>query len=170
MPENFYMYFVAALIPMVIGAIYYHPAVFGGAWMKVNDFTEDSLKKGNMAVIFGASYVFSVMLALILAMLTIHQTQVFALFVPEIMESGSAAQATFNEIMAEYGDRYRSFKHGAIHGGIASLFFALPLIGINALFERRGWRYILIHFGYWLITLVLMGGLLCQTLRYPMPA
>ncbi|MEM1124806.1 MAG: DUF1761 domain-containing protein, partial [Bacteroidota bacterium] len=34
---------------------------------------------------------------------------------------------------------------------------------MNALFERRGWKYIWIHTGYWFITLALIGGLLCAT-------
>lgn len=33
---------------------------------------------------------------------------------------------------------------------------------INALFERRGFKYIAIHTGYWLITLAIIGGLMCQ--------
>lgn len=167
MPVNFYMYFVVALIPMVVGFIYYHPAVVGNAWMKANNFTAESLKGGNMAVIFIVSYIFSVFLAFSLSGLVIHQTHLFSLFMPEVMESGSAVQTQFNDLMAEYGARHRSFKHGVIHGVIDSIIFVLPIIGINALFERRGWKYIFIHFGYWVITLAVMGGILAQTLRFP---
>lgn len=166
MPTNFYMIFVAALIPMVVGAIYYSPKVAGTVWMNVNGFTEESLKGANMAVILSVSYVLSIFLAFAMITLTIHQQGVFAIFVPEIMDSGSAAQQQYNDLMAEYGTRYRSFKHGVLHGGIAATIIALPLIGINALFERRGWKYIGIHFVYWFITFILMGGLLCSTLHY----
>ena len=166
MPINFYMYFVVALLPMIIGFIYYNPMVMGNAWMKSNNFTAESLEKGNMAVILGVSYLFSVMLSFFLGGLVIHQSSIFGLLVPEVMESGSAAQQAFTEFMEKYGDRHRTFSHGAVHGFFSALFFVLPLIGINALFERRGWKYILIHFVYWLITLVLMGGGLCATLKY----
>jgi hypothetical protein len=166
MPENFYMYFIAALLPMITGAVYYHPAVFGSAWMKINDFTEDSLKGSNMIVLFLLSYLFSLMIAVILGNLAIHQTQVFSLLVPEVMESGSAAQDQFNDFITRYGDRYRTFRHGALHGGVTAVFFVLPVVGTISLFERRGWRYTLVHFFYWFITLMLMGGLLCQTLKY----
>jgi hypothetical protein len=44
----------------------------------------------------------------------------------------------------------------------------LPLIGINSLFERKSFKYIFIHTGYWIISLALMGGVLCQFL--PLPA
>lgn len=166
MPSNFYMYFVAALIPMVVGAVYYHPKVAGNSWMKVNGFTEESLKGGNMLVIFGVSYIFSIFLAFTVSGLVIHQTGVLSMMAPEAMESGSAIQNEFNDLMSRYGGRFRTFGHGALHGLFATIFFALPIIGINSLFERRGWKYILIHTGYWLITLILMGGLLCQTLQF----
>ncbi len=161
------MYFLVALIPMIVGAVYYHPKLVGGPWMKVNGFTEESLQGGNMAVIFGVSYLFAVMLSIFYTNLVIHQTNMFGLMMPEIAESGSAMQVEFNAFMAKYGDRHRTFSHGAVHGVFAAIFLALPLLGINALFERRGGKYIFIHFGYWLITLVLMGGVLCAMLEFP---
>lgn len=160
------MYFLVALIPLLVGAVYYHPKVMGGAWMKTNGFTEESLQGANMALIFGLCYVFSFFIAFFLGGLVIHQGQVFAMMMPDVMESGSAAQQTFNDLMATYGNNFRSFGHGAIHGTITTIFFLLPVIAINALFERRGWKYVLIHTGYWLISLILMGGILCQTLVY----
>ena len=166
MPENYYMYFLVALIPMIVGAVYYNPKVVGGAWMKSNGFTEESLQGGNMAVIFGVSYLFSLMLTFFFSGLVIHQTSIFSLLVPEIMEPGNVVQQDFTAFMEKYGDRHRTFSHGAVHGFITSLFFVLPLIGTVALFERRGAKYIFIHFGYWLITLILMGGVLCATLRF----
>jgi lysylphosphatidylglycerol synthetase-like protein (DUF2156 family) len=57
---------------------------------------------------------------------------------------------------------FRTFKHGAFHGIIATIGLVLPIIGINALFERRGFKYIALHVGYWLVCLILMGGFICQ--------
>ena len=168
MPINWYMYFVAGLIPLFVGFIYYNKNVIGNTWMKINGFTEESIKakNPNMAVTFIASYIFSVMIAFILTYLVIHQTGYFSLLMPEALEAGSAFQNDINEMISTYGDRHRGFSHGAAHGMFAAIFFALPLIGINALFEMRGWKYIFLHFTYWLICLVLMGGLLCATLKY----
>jgi hypothetical protein len=58
------------------------------------------------------------------------------------------------------GNDFRTFKHGALHGFFSGLFIALPILGTNALFEQKGWKYILINVGCWTITLALMGGLL----------
>ena len=170
MPTNWWMFLIAGLIPLVIGSLWYGNLLFGRKWMSVNGFTEESLKGGNMAVIFGLSYVFSVFVALTLSGVTIHQSAVLQMMMPDIMESGSAAQQTFNDLMAEYGDRHRDFKHGVIHGAFFTVFLVFPLIGINALFERRGWTYIWIHTGYWLVCTALMSGLLCSTLVYGSPS
>ena len=166
MPTNFYMFFIAGLIPLVIGAIWYNPKVFGNAWMKTNKFTPEYAGGGNMAVIFGLTYLFSVMLAFILSSIVIHQGGAFSMMFPEIMESGSAAQQEFNNLMVTYGENSRSFGHGVIHGIMVAVFFVLPITAIIALFERRGAKYVLIHLGYWALCLALMGGLICSTLQY----
>ena len=166
MPTNFYMFFLTALIPMIVGAVYYHPKVVGNAWMKTNGFTTEFIQKGNMPLIMGLSYVFAVMLSFFVSTLVIHQGAIMSVLYPEAMESGSAAQAYVNDFMANYEDRHRGFSHGAVHGIMITVFFILPIISINALFERRGWKYILIHAGYWLISIMLIGGILCQTLNY----
>jgi hypothetical protein len=160
------MFLVSALIPLIVGAIYYNPKVVGAAWMKTNGFKSEDLEGANMAVIFGATYFFSILISFILASFVIHQGSVMSMMFPEVLETGSAAQNEFNELMTRYGDANRGFKHGMAHGLMVSIFFVLPIIAIISLFERRGWKYIFIHFVYWLISLVLMGGLLCQTLVY----
>ena len=166
MPTNFWMFFVTALIPLIIGSIYYNPRVLGTAWMNINGFKEEDLRGGNMAVIFGLSFILGVLLSFILSGMVIHQSNVLQMMMPEIAESGSAAQQQFNDLMAQYGTSHRSFGHGALHGGAVAVFLILPILAINSMFERRGWKYTLIHFGYWFICLLLMGGVLCQFLDY----
>lgn len=166
MPTNFYLFFITAFIPLAIGAIYYSPKVLGGAWMRVNGFTDSDMKGANMAVIFGLSYLLSILAGFFLSGVVIHQAGVVQMLSPSVMESGSAAQQQFNELMAQYGTSHRSFGHGFLHGGFITVFLILPIIAVNAMFERRGWKYIWIHTGYWFITLGLMGGVLCKYLQY----
>jgi hypothetical protein len=40
--------------------------------------------------------------------------------------------------MADY-DRFRTFKHGALHG-FERIILALPIMGTNALFEKRSFN------------------------------
>jgi len=37
---------------------------------------------------------------------------------------------------------------------------ALPIIAVSSLFERRSWKYIAIHGGYWVLSLGIMGGII----------
>ncbi len=62
-----------ALIPLIVGAVYYHPKVAGTAWMRANHFTEEDLKGANMGLTFGLSFVMSILLALLLQTIVIHQ-------------------------------------------------------------------------------------------------
>lgn len=163
--ENPLFLFLAAAIPLVVGAVWYGP-LFGKSWIKVNNFTDKDLEGGNMAVIFGLTYLLSIFLAFGLSNLTNHQSGLVQLFVthPDFGTEGSEVQLMFNEIMSKFGDRHRHFGHGAFHGVLGAILFALPLIGINAMFERRGAKYIGIHFGYWVVSLAIMGGVICQWL------
>jgi len=49
----------AALSTFVVGFVYYHPKVLGTAWMNAEGLTEEQLQKGNMAKIFGLSFLFA---------------------------------------------------------------------------------------------------------------
>lgn len=149
----------AALIPTVVGFIWHNPKVFGNAWMAAADMTEEKMKGANMAVIFGVSLALSAMLAVSVHFNSIHQAHLDSLF-NGMTDEGTLAY--LENFKATYGELHRSFKHGVIHGVIMGLFFALPVLGTNALFERKGFKYIAVNVGYWIVTLALMGGVICQ--------
>lgn len=48
----------AAVIPFLLGGLWYSPVLFGKAWMKENNFNDEDLEKGNQAKIFGLSFLF----------------------------------------------------------------------------------------------------------------
>lgn len=164
MHMNFIAILVAALIPMLVGFIWYHPKVVGTAWMKETGLTEEKMKGANMPLIFGLSFVFALMLSMSMQMLVIHQMHVGSLFQhheAELKDPNSAVGALFKTIMDNYGNEFRTFKHGAFHGFLSSLFIVLPLMATNGMFERKSWKYIWINWGYWTITFIIMGGILC---------
>ncbi len=149
---------LAALVPILVGFIYYNPKVLGNAWMAATGLTEEQLKKGNMAKIFGFSILFSAMLAFSFGFVVVHQMHLGSI-INGAFET-DAAKADVAAFMQKYGSNFRTFKHGAFHGFIFSLFVVLPIFGTNALFEHRSFKYIFIHIGYWAICLMLMGGIL----------
>ncbi len=164
MEFNFLITALAALIPMILGFIWYNPKVFGTAWMNACGFTEEDLKGGNMALIFILSYIFSFFLAAMLTGMVIHQYGFFSSIMadPAWNEAGSETYQFSQKYMEIYGQNHRSFGHGALHGAVVGLFFVLPVLGTNALFERKGFKYIAVNVGYWTVCLALMGGVLCH--------
>ena len=65
---NIWAVLVAALSTFVIGGLWYSPAVFGKLWMRENGFTEEYLRGGNMAKIFGLAFFLGLIAAINLAM------------------------------------------------------------------------------------------------------
>lgn len=171
-PTNFWIIFLIALAPMAVGALYYGP-LFGKVWQREAGVTDDQMANANMLKIMGLSYLYSVLLATFLPTLVVHQTGLSGLFgmLPEWAESGSALWQDLNQLDEKWGmySRHLHFGHGALHGAMGALFIAAPIICINALFERKSWKYMLIHVGYWVISLAVMGGLICQFLDWPLP-
>ncbi|WP_271856369.1 DUF1761 domain-containing protein [Patiriisocius marinus] len=155
---------VAALVPLVMGFLYYHPKVFGNAWMKTCGLTKEKLERANMLVVFGVTFILSLLMSMFLFSLVVHQTDIYSTLInePGFGEEGSAVMNEINNFMTSYGDRFRTFKHGALHGGLVGGFIGLPILVINGLFERKGFKYGLINAGYWIISLAIMGGILCQ--------
>ncbi len=129
---------VAAIVPLVVGSIYYGP-LFGKVWQKEVGITDEELKAGNYVKIFGLSLLFAVVLA-------------FTIWA-EVMMGGAPGEA--------HGQApYLTFKHGALHGVLLSVFFLLPILGTIALYERKSLRYVLLTVGYWGISMAIMGGII----------
>ena len=164
MIPNMLVVALAALVPLVMGFLYYNPKVFGNAWMKAAGVTQEQIEKGNKAVIFGSALVLSFLLSFFLFTAVVHQTDYSSLFAndPGFMEEGSDVMNNIAAFMETYGDRFRTFKHGAFHGSMVGIFIGLPILVTNGLFEAKSWKYGLINSFYWIITLGIMGGILCQ--------
>jgi hypothetical protein len=159
MEFNFYAVLVAALSSFIVGFIWYNPKVFGTIWMQESGMTDEKAKNGNMAKIFGLTFVYSLMLAFIMQSLTIHQMGALGMVGgPKLAATALPSYAAF---MADYKDAFRSFKHGALHGFMSGIFLALPIVAINGLFEQKSWKYIAISAGYWTVIMTIMGAIVC---------
>ena len=131
---------IATLLPMAAGFIYYHKAVLGKAWMDSTGITEEKQKQAYTPLMFGISIVMSFLIAFFL----LHHV------------NGPGHEEGFN-----------TFKHGAFHGALVSLFVAIPVLFTNGLFEQRSIKTILIDALYWLVTFALMGGVLDAMNHFP---
>jgi hypothetical protein len=135
---NFLAIAVAALIPMIMGFIYYHPKVMGSAWMKANGFTMESMGTGPKPIWYLVALAFSFMLSFRLCM--------------DVIAPG--------QDVAPDGHSYVTFQHGIAHGLINTLFILMPVLGTLAIFERRSWNWVFVNLLYWGLTLMIMQGIL----------
>lgn len=163
---NYFAILAAALVPMLLGFIWYHPKLFGTIWMQQTGMTEEKAKQGNMAVKLGLSFLFSVMIAFVLNGLAVHDTFVQGALYYETNRTmkpqpGSESAQWLDYYNTRLAASNHTFPHGAFHGlFLTGLLIALPLIATNALFEGRGFKYIAVNAGYWLVCLSLMGGII----------
>ena len=131
---------LATLVPMVMGFIYYHPKLFGTAWMDSIGMTEEKQKSANMGKIMGISVVMSFLIAFFMT--------------------------GFCNGLGQEGE-FDSFGHGAAHGAIITVFFVFPIFVSNGLFEQKSVKNMLINGLYWMITLALMGGIVDYFHHWP---
>lgn len=164
MNTNYLAMLVAAFVPMIIGFLWYGPLLFQKAWMKETGITEEKLKNSNMPLILGLSFFLSFLIATFLQFIVIHQHGIFQTLInePGFTNHTGDAYATYKQLMLNYGDRFRTFPHGMIHGVMTGILLITPIISIKALLERKSFKYIAINAGYWILSLSLMGGIVCQ--------
>jgi Protein of unknown function (DUF1761) len=160
---NWLVIIASGLIPLLTGFIWYNPKVLGNAWMKAADITEEKMQGSNMPLIFGLTLLLGLFLALAIMQLVIHQTHYYSILADnkDMADPNSAISQATKAFMDVNGSNFRTFKHGALHGTLGAIFTGLPIIGINALFERKSRNYVLIHLGYWVLTMAFMGGVIC---------
>lgn len=164
MEMNFLAVVAAAFVPLVVGFVWYNPKVLGTAWMNASGVTEEKMKGANMFAIFGLTLLFSFFIGLALISTVIHQGHIYSTLMGEagMDDPNSELGKWLADFMNSYGNNFRTFKHGAFHGVIVGVLFAMPVMAVNALFERKGFKYIAINAGFWIVCLGLMGGIICQ--------
>ena len=123
MPEvNYLAVIAAAVATFALGALWYSPALFGKAWQREAGVTEEKMKTSNMALIFGLTFVLSLIAA-----------GVFALFLgprpPMALGLGAGFSAGLCWVAASLGIDYlferKSLKLWLINGGYHTLQFTI---------------------------------------------
>jgi hypothetical protein len=117
--------------------VWYSPALFGKAWMKDAGLSEEQIKAGNKGKIFGATAIFSLVMAANLAMY--------------LADSPASCPAE----CAQQTD----LAWGTIAGFLTGI-WTFCAIAIHSLFELKSWRLILVNGFYSLLSLTLMGAII----------
>jgi len=152
---------IAAILPLALGYIWYHPSVLG---TKLSQVTGEPLVKNRPIGKLVLIYLFSLLLAYVLMFMSVHQSAIFQLFFmdPALADANSQFSLFIKEFTETYGDRHRTFGHGVIHGAEAGLFWGLALLGITTLMQNKSLKSIWIHLVFWIVCCGLMGGVICQ--------
>ena len=117
---------LAAAAGFVVGGIWYGP-VMGKRWMGAVGLTEEQIKGGNMAAIYGGAFAFSLLASWTLAHTVATYAQDLSVFVKVLTALGVA------------------------------LGFIVPAIGTNYLFSQKSKALFFIDAGYWLRFYIAMG-------------
>jgi hypothetical protein len=160
---NWWLFLLTALIPLVIGHFWYGQ-LFKSQWLRHAEITAERAESINLVKVLLWSYLFGLLGSYIVLIYSVHQIAIFQVFLfdPATQDASSSISQSIQEFMSTYGTRHRTFGHGVIHGMELGLFISLPLIGMHTLLENRSFKYALIHIGFWIVCLALMGGVLCQ--------
>ena len=113
---------LCAVASLVLGGIWYSPMLFANAWQRAAGLSDEQAKSGNMAVIFGGSFVLSLIAA-----------YVFGMFLGNSMPLAGAVGAGFSAGLCwvgfAFGINYlferRPFGLWAINAGYHTLQFTL---------------------------------------------
>ena len=152
----------AALVPLVLGAIWYNPNLLGRLWGSALGMTP--LPPARLALTVVLTYAAGYYIARSLVPIVIHQNGLHDMNAgdPDLKDKSSALSITVQGLMDKYGHNYRTFKHGALHGFFTGLYLILPVLLIVGLWEHKKISWILIHAAFWILCVTIMGGIVCQ--------
>lgn len=133
MEFNFLAILVAAFTPILVGLVWYSDKVFGKIWMQESGLIKDDMSKRNRIKILALTFIFSFLISFFMQFIVIHQNGAIS----AAMDIKNIDSSILQNYLNAYGNTYRTYKHGALHGFLASIFFVIPIVGINALFEKK---------------------------------
>jgi len=141
MPQiNFLAIVVAALIPNLIGMLWYGP-LFRKAWLNGLGKTEEEMKPKNPGLVYGLAFGLAIIMAFIMKI---------------VMES---LHKGVNEAGELVFTSHHTFGHGAMHGGFMCLFMIMPVLVSMSLFHKISAKNILLNLFFWVICFAIMGGI-----------
>ncbi len=129
---NYWAVLVSAIVSFIIGGLWYSPLLFGNAWMKLGGFNNKDKDKAKKKGM-GKLYFATFIGSLVVAYILAHFVIYMGAFV---------------------------FTDGMQTGFWIWLGFIAPVLLGSVLWEGKPIKYYLINISYWLVNIVLIGGIL----------
>ena len=156
---NYLAFFLISFVPLIIGSIWYHPNSWILKKLKVSDqvgYTHLKWYQWLLAFLMSVSIVYGFI------NLVIHQMGFYELFFTDIMQGKEESRLVVEEFLGKYGQKHHHFGHGIFHGAINAVVICLPFVILNTFLDRKGSKAIWAHFSYWLVTSMLVCGLISE--------
>jgi len=142
MPEvNYLAVAVAAIVPSILGAIYYGP-LFGKQWLSSLGKTEEEMVPSNMGLTYGLALLMAFLVSFTLK-LNIEITH------KEVNDAGELVLGSFH-----------TFQHGALHGAMIAGLLVVPVLISMSLFHKMSGKSIVLNSIFWILAFAVMGGIL----------
>ena len=120
---NHWAVLVCAVFNMILGAIWYSPALFYKAWMTANQLTEEDLAKANMLKMHGISFVLSLLMSYNLAFFLGDEATDWQWGMTAGFLAGFGWAAAIFTVIALF--EQKSWKYILINGGYIVLYFTI---------------------------------------------
>jgi hypothetical protein len=134
MELNWMAYVAAVIAQLVIGFIWFHPAVLGKMWARSINMPIEEMKPARPAVTYG---------------LTILYTLIFTFWL--------AVNVTG---FGQEPERYHTFQHGLAHATLLTIMVITPVLGTPALYENKKASWMFVQVGYWFVRMAVAQGIL----------
>lgn len=125
---NWLAVIVAALSTFLIGGLWYSSLLFEKGWIKANNFNQEDLKKRNMPLVFGLSFLLSFIMSLNLALFIGQEDAIFGAIAGFMTGFGWVFLAI--GIISLFENR--SLKYVLINGGYMIVAFTLMGVILGA--------------------------------------
>lgn len=124
MPEINWLAVIAAAVSMfVIGGVWYSPLLFDKAWRRAANLSDADVARGNPALIFGAAFVLTLIMAANLAFFIAGPTTSLSFAVSAAVAAGFGWAALSVGVLALFERRPLSYV--LINGGYLTIGFAV---------------------------------------------
>jgi len=158
---NWLILLISSCIPIIVGYLLFNTNFYKKI-SKSNEQLNLSIKWSLVSII--GLFTLSFMYSITLSYQVIHQLHFQSMLINEVgFEKGEGnAYKDLIYIFELYGKNFRSFKHGAFHGLLNSIFIVLPILVYSKYTSASSWRSVIFQWMFWMICGVLMGGIICE--------
>jgi len=158
---NWLLLSITSLIPFIMAYIWYRPNVYSVIFIgwDLSQFNfRWSISSAILLILLGFMY------SITLSYQVIHQLHFQSLLMNEVgfLKGEGNAYKDLIYIFELYGKNFRSFKHGAFHGLLNSIFIVLPILIYGKYTSNSSWRSVFFQWIYWMICGILMSGIICE--------